>query len=81
MAEPKVIKRGPNVYPYGSVAAWFRPLLNMNAAIGDVQEIDCGTFKPSIVRSGICSELSKHWGNDTYTTAVVGNKVEVLRVE
>jgi hypothetical protein len=79
VVESKERTRGPLKYPYGSVAAWFRPLLNVNATIGEVQEVDCGTFEPAIVRSGICSDLSRRWGNETYTTAIVGNKVEIMR--
>lgn len=78
--EEKPRVRAPRKYPYGAVAGWFRPRLNVNAAIGDVQVVDCGEFPPDDVRSGICSELHRVWGRETYTTAINGNAVEILRV-
>ena len=72
--------RGPRNYPYGSISKWFRPQLNFNLAVGEVCVVDSGEFEPDVVRSGVCSELSAKWGKDTYTTAIVGNTVEILRV-
>ena len=71
--------RAPRKYPYGAVAKYFRPLLNLDLSLGDVCVVDCGAYSPEIVRSGVCSELSAKWGKDTYITSVVGNTVEVLR--
>jgi hypothetical protein len=80
VAFPKPLSnRAPRKHPYGTVAKWFRPMLNIDMAVGDVCVVDCGEFGPEIVRSGVCSDLSAKWGKDTYITSVMGNTVEVLR--
>lgn len=66
-------------YPYGELVKFYRPQLNLNAEIGEVQEVAVGRYSPDDIRRGVCSLLSKEWGNDTYTTSVTANTVEVLR--
>jgi hypothetical protein len=73
-------KRGPLRYPYGEIAKFYKPQLNLAAEIGDVQEIAVGKFSPEDIRSGVCSLLSKEWGKDSYTTSMTDVSVEVLRV-
>lgn len=72
-------KRGPLKYPYGALTAWFRPRLDINAEVGSVQTIECGEFDAETLRGSLCSELGKRWGNDTYTSAIVGDHIEILR--
>lgn len=71
--------RAPRKHPYGAIANWFRPRLDLTIGIGEVCVVDCGEFEPDVIRSGVCSELTAKWGKDTYTTAIVDNTVEVLR--
>lgn len=72
-------KRAPRKYPYGAVVAHVRQHLDMDAAVGIVQEVACGSFDPESVRSSICAVLTAAWGKDTYTTATQTGAVEVLR--
>jgi len=71
--------RAPLRHKFGAIAEWYRPQLNLDAAIGDVQTITCGTFSTEEIRSGVCSLLTKRWGKDTYITSITGDVVEVLR--
>lgn len=73
-------KRAPLRYPYGEIAKFYRPQLNLQAEIGDVQEIALGKFTGEEIRRGVCSLLSKEWGVDTYTTNISDSAVEVLRI-
>lgn len=66
-------------YPYGAVVAYSRAKLDMNVAVGVVQEVPCGEFDAESLRSSVCNILTKTWGKDTYTTAAHHNKVEVMR--
>ena len=77
---PKDRKRAPLRYPFGEIAKFYKPQLNLQAEIGDVQEIALGKFSAEDIRSGVCSVLSKEWGNDTYTPSITDTSVEVLRV-
>ena len=73
-------KRAPLRYAYGEIAKFYRPQINLQAEIGDVQEIVCGKFTVEDIRGGVCSILSKEWGKDTYTTSTTEHSVEVLRI-
>lgn len=81
--EVKVAKnktRAPLRYAYGEIARFYKPQLNLQSEIGDVQEIAVGKFTPEDIRSGVCSVLTKEWGKDSYTTSVNDHSVEVLRI-
>lgn len=65
--------------PYGELVNWYRPLINLNAAIGSVQEIDCTGRDVEAVRSAISAHLSTNWGKKTYTTNLNKNVLEILR--
>jgi hypothetical protein len=71
--------RGPLRHEFGVIARWYRPQLDLEAKVGDVQTVKCGNFSTEEIRSGVCSLLSKQWGKDTYTTNITGDLVEVLR--
>jgi hypothetical protein len=73
-------KRAPLRYPYGEISKFYRPQLNLQAEIGEVQEIALGKFTAEDIRKGVCSLLSKEWGIDTYTTNINDSAVEVLRI-
>lgn len=77
--ESKARTRSPSRYPYGALSSWYRPQLDYDAAMGTVQEVAAGTFEPEIVRSGICSDLTRAWGRESYVTNIVGNTIEVMR--
>lgn len=78
----KPAKRAKRQYKYGEVAAFYRTKIDVMSPIGSVQEVDPGEYGPTIVRSGICLELTKVWGKDSYTTSVNTrtNKIEILRI-
>ena len=67
-------------YPYGEIAKFYKPQLNLQAEIGDVQDIALGKFTAEDIRSGVCSLLSREWGKDTYTTNLTDASVEILRI-
>ena len=71
--------RAPLRYPYGEMSRFYRPQINLSSEIGEVQEIQIGKFSTEDIRAGVCSVLSKEWGNDTYTTSMGDGVVEVLR--
>jgi hypothetical protein len=76
---PRDRKRSPLRYAYGEIAKFYKPQLNLQAEIGDVQEIAIGKFSAEDIRSGMCSLLTREWGKDTYTTSITDTSVEVLR--
>jgi hypothetical protein len=71
--------RGPLRRKFGVIANWYKPQLNLEAPIGEVQVIKLGEFSSDEIRSGICSVLSKRWGKDTYTTNILAESIEILR--
>jgi len=75
----KAGKRAPRKHPYGAVIAHVRQHLDMDAEVGIVQEVACGSLDPETVRSSICAVLTAAWGKDTYTTATQPGTVEVMR--
>ena len=81
--EVKIAKnktRAPLRSAYGEIAKFYRPQVNLQAEIGDVQEIAAGKFTAEDIRSGVCSMLTKEWGKDSYTTIINEHSVEVLRI-
>ena len=76
--ETKARTRSPLKYPYGALSSWYRPRLDTAAPVGAVQEIPAGSFDVEAVRSGICSELTRAWGRESYTTNIIGTTVEVM---
>ena len=65
---------------YGELVKHYDQYIDYDAAEGDVFEVPRGPFTVEEVRSGVCSKLSKTWGNGTYTTAIAEDKVQVLRI-
>lgn len=65
---------------YGELVKHYDQYVDYDACVGDVFEIPKGPFMPEEIRRGVCSKLSKTWGNGTYTTAVLDDKVQVLRI-
>jgi hypothetical protein len=66
-------------HPYGSITEHIMKFLDINAAIGIVQEIPCAKFDPESVRATVCPTLSRVWGRKTYTTSTYPDRVEVMR--
>jgi hypothetical protein len=67
-------------FDYGTFRKHYKPQLNMDAVIGEIQFIDCGGFEPERIRSGLCAYLTTNWGVGTYVTAIKENIIEILRV-
>lgn len=67
-------------HPYGALTTHFKKFLDINAAIGVVQEIPCAKFDPAALRATICPTLTRLWGPKTYITAIHPDKVEVMRI-
>ena len=65
---------------YGELVKHYDQYIDYDAAEGDVFEIPKGPFTTEEIRRGVCSKLSKSWGNGTYTTVVVEDVVQVLRI-
>lgn len=65
---------------YGVLVKHYDQYIDYDAAVGDVFEIPKGPFESEEIRRGVCSKLSKTWGNGTYTTAVLEDCVQVLRI-
>lgn len=78
--ELKTLKRNarPHV-DYGALRKHYKPQLNMDAVIGEIQFIDCGKFEPERIRSGMCAYLTAKWGPATYATTIKNNVIELLR--
>ena len=73
-------RRSPLRYAYGTIAAWYKPHIKLDAEVGSVQEIPCGQFPLEDIRHGVSSFLSRSWGKDTHITNVAKNgNIEVLR--
>jgi hypothetical protein len=78
VVEKKILKRQLK-RPYGDLSKFYKPKLNLQIKIGEVQEIDCEDHNPVDIRSSICSYLGKVWGKGTYTTCTKKNIVEVMK--
>lgn len=65
--------------PYGTVAEYYKPFIDVNLNVGEVIEIPKGNFKVELLRSGICSYLTRVWGNKTYVTMMTKDTVQVMR--
>ncbi len=80
IVEPKVRKsRGPRKYPYGALIKYAQDHVNLNAEVGEVQEIKCGEFDLESIRATACHLLTKAWGTDSYVTVGHGDRFEVMR--
>jgi len=78
--EPKFKKpRGPRKYQYGALTKQAKDNLDLNADVGIVQEVFCGSFDLETLRSAVCNLLTKAWGKDTYVTVNRGDRIEVMR--
>lgn len=49
--------------------------------VGDVAVIPAGAFDISTFQSRVAATANHLWGSGSYKTAVVGNTVEILRVQ
>lgn len=79
VAEPKKKQRQPRKYPYGSLTKHLQSCVNLNAGIGDVQEIPCNEFDLESLRAVACNILTKAWGKDSYVTVGRENYFELMR--
>ena len=80
VVEPKAKRtRGPRKYEYGALTKYVQDKLDLNAKIGDVQEVKCGDFEMERARSSACHLLTKAWGKDSYVTVGHGDRFEVMR--
>ena len=67
-------------YPYGTLSGFYRPLINLDAKIGEVQIIDPGQFEAEEIRSSASSYLTKKWGKGNYTTSITKGMIEIMRI-
>ena len=65
---------------YGAIRKYYDRFVKYDASVGDVFEIPITKeFTSEEIRSGVCAKLSTRWGKGTYTTAIAGDKVQILR--
>lgn len=65
---------------YGAIRKYYDRFVQYDAEVGDVFEIPMTKeFTAEEIRSGVCAKLSTRWGKGTYTTAIAGDKVQILR--
>lgn len=67
--------------PYGTIAAHYRPFIDMKAKVGDVIEIPIAHFDPHVLRGAICSFLTKGWGKKKYTSMIGKDSIQVMKIE
>jgi hypothetical protein len=79
--KPQRKKRVSRAGPYGSITAYFRPMLDKCADVGDIAIVPFGNLDPTILRSAIAAHCSAHWGKGTYTSTTNREKkqVEIMR--
>jgi hypothetical protein len=75
----KVKRQAHRRFSHGEIRAFYKEQFNLEARIGEVQEISFGKFEPKDIQSGLGSWLSGKWGKGTYTTHAGPNSVEVMR--
>ena len=71
-------KKRKQLFPRGTFINYFGATLSKCQA-GQTVEILVGEFNPETLRARICAYATNKWGNDTYSTKIVGNKIQVLR--
>lgn len=65
---------------YGAIRKYYDRFVKYDAQIGDVFEIPVSQgFTAEEIRGGVCAKLTGHWGKGTYTTAIVEDRVQILR--
>lgn len=77
-----VTKKKKTINPnrtYGELRKYYDHFVNYQAKVGEVFEIPAGKYPPEDIRSGVCAKLSTLWGNSTYTSAIVEDRVQILR--
>ena len=79
--EPKTraTKRKSGV-PYGTYKNYIESFGFTAMQVGDVLVVPKGTFDAETVRGSLSSRACKLWGNGSTTTAIVGDTIEILRV-
>jgi hypothetical protein len=66
--------------PYGTYKNYIESFGFNAMQVGDVLVIPKGTFDAETVRGSLSSRACKLWGNGSTTTAIVGDTIEILRV-
>ena len=80
VVEPKVKKpRNTPKYPYGAMTEHVRKHINLDVAVGEVQELPCGDFELELLRASACVIFTRTWGRDSYVTAGRVDRIEVMR--
>jgi hypothetical protein len=73
-------RRINNDREYGAIRKYYDKFVKYDAEVGEVFEIPLTKeFKAEEIRSGVCAKLSTRWGTGTSTTAITGDKVQILR--
>jgi hypothetical protein len=71
-------KKTNSLYPRGTMFRYYHPLIK-DMKIGDVVAIESGEFTTKSLQGAITSWATATWGKGSYTTAVVGSSVQILR--
>jgi len=77
-----VVKKKKQMNPdrsYGELRKYYDMFMKYDAKVGDVVEIPAGKYPPEDIRGGICAKLTNIWGKGSYVSAIVENKVQILR--
>jgi hypothetical protein len=81
-APPKPERKKRNLtMPYGTIAAHYRPFIDMKAKVGDVMEIPLAHFDPVTLRGAISSYLTKGWGKKTYTSMIAKDSIQIMKTQ
>ena len=67
-------------YPRGELRNFYQKQINQNAAIGEIQIIEPGSYPIEMIRGGVGAMLNGMWGPGSYVTSIKNKCVELLRI-
>lgn len=75
----RTVDRSSPRYPFGEIARWYKPFINLDLKVGEVMTVPFGDFDKKSVQSGVISFLVKSWGKKTFTSVTTETQIEILR--